>query len=174
VAADGSLGVRGEARAPKGLVWSGEMARLQVDWPEIPSARTIPGLRNSEPVKFRMAGQRFMLESLHLVGDGSDLRSSGSIDLRPAGTLDLSSRGTLALAPLGAWVPNLEIGGSSTLDASITGTRERPEIRGTVSIRNASAGSEDWPVSLSNANGAVTFTRQHATIQELKGEIGGG
>src|SRR5262249_32354244 len=118
--------------------------------------------------------QRFMLESLHLVGDGSDLRSSGSIDLRPAGTLDLSARGTLALAALGAWVPNLEIGGSSTLDASITGTRERPEIRGTVSIRNASAGSEDWPVSLSNANGAVTFTRQHATIQEIKGEIGGG
>jgi len=179
VFADGSVSVLGDAGAPRALVFTGEMVRLEVNWPERPSQRTLTGLRNAEPVKFKVAGQRLAVESLHLVGEGSDLRASGSADLRPAGALDFSVRGNLALAALGAWVPDLEVGGSSTLNASITGTRERPDIRGTVNILNASVGSEDLPVSLSNANGAVTFTRrdagvQHATIQDLKGQLGGG
>ncbi|HYM09569.1 MAG TPA: translocation/assembly module TamB domain-containing protein, partial [Bryobacterales bacterium] len=177
--ADGNFAVTGEARRPETVSASGSLTRLEVERPATLAAGGagklgVEKLHSAEPVKWAVANRRLTINALHLVGEGSDLRSSGWAELRPAGAVNFSVRGGLNLAALGSVGPNLQLGGSSTVDAAISGPLRRPDVRGSITIQNASIGSEDTPISLSNGNGVIVFSSDRATIQKLTAEVGGG
>jgi translocation and assembly module TamB len=167
--ADGDFGIEGNLRAPGFFHGSGILSRL-----ETATAPGVRALRNAEPVRWRITDGRAYIEGLHLVGEGSDLTSSGWADLGASGALRASVKGSLNLAVLGSLQPGLEVGGLSTVDATITGTRRQPNIDGSLEIRNAAVGSQTSPVSLSGGKGLIRFSSQRATIQNMTAEVGGG
>ncbi|MBI3698391.1 MAG: hypothetical protein HY238_26575, partial [Acidobacteria bacterium] len=174
ILADGMMVVQGEARRPESLAGSGELTRLAFEWSEGGAGGKGRTLRNAEPVKWRLANQNVTLDALHLVGEGTDLRGSGSAGLGPAGALNLAILGNLNLAALGGARPTWKVGGAAIIQAAVTGTVKQPDIRGSLEIRKASIGAEDLPLSLAEANGLVSFAGRRATIQKLTAKAGGG
>ena len=171
--ADGEVALTGEVERPETWAAAGALTRLELGWP---AAAGRPGflLRNPEPVSWRVAHQKLTLDALHLVGEGSDLRSSGALDLSPAGSSNLAVRGALNLAVLNSLESHLEASGLSTLDATLTGPGRRPELQGRLEIRDAAFRLEGSPLGISRANGVVQFSRQRAFIQKLTAAAGGG
>jgi translocation and assembly module TamB len=172
VPADGDITISGEARSLASLVLAGTITRLEVPLPQTAAAARIQSLHSPEPVKWRLAGRRLVVEAAHLVGEGTDLRFSGTASLD--GPINFGAKGSVNLAVLPGLGPNVDVRGASVIDAAVTGTLRQPDIRGSLEIRDASAGSENLPVSLSNANGTISFSRYSATIQKLTAEAGGG
>jgi len=172
IAADGEVSVSGDAVDPEGLRLGGTVTRLTVNLPENTAAPRLRELRNPEPVRWRVANRTLFVESAHLVGEGTDLRCSGSAAV--SGPVNFAVKGSLNLAVFGSLGPNLDVKGISVVDAAVTGQMQAPDIRGNLEIRNASVGSEDLPLSLNNVNGAILFSRYAATVQKLSGEAGGG
>ncbi|MBI3665994.1 MAG: translocation/assembly module TamB domain-containing protein [Acidobacteria bacterium] len=171
--ADGEMTVTGEPGRAGSWATAGALTRLELGWP---AGQDHPGflLQNPEPVRWRLANQKLTLESLHLTGEGSDLRSSGTIDLGPAGTANLNLRGALNLAVLHGFESRLDASGLSTLDATLTGGGRKPELQGRLEIRDAAFRLEGSPLGISRANGVLVFSRNRAFIQKLTAEAGGG
>ncbi len=170
--ADGFLTVAGRADSPDALTAQGSVTRLELKFPsETPPPRT---LRNAAPLTWRVANRKLALELVHLTGEGSDLKASGSVDLRPAGAVQVAVNGTVNLAVLGTFDPKLQATGFSTVNVNVGGTWRDPNLSGRVELRDGALGSEDLPLSLTGVSGAVTFARRRATIQKITAEAGGG
>ncbi len=146
---DGSLALSGEARRPETISADGSLTRLEIIVPANPGAGQQRTLRSVEPVKWRVAKQKLTLEALHLAGEGSDLHSSGSVDLGSAGAINLAVKGSLDLEVLARLESKLDVSGSSTVDATITGPLRHPDLRGAMELRKVSVGSDELPVSFS-------------------------
>jgi translocation and assembly module TamB len=168
-AADGAFSFAGSAGRPEEVTAQGSVTRLEVKLPGRSGS-----LRNAGPLAWRVAKRRLLLDSVHLTGEGSDLKVSGSTDLRSGGALQLAVNGGLNLAVLGTLDPKLKVTGLSTISVNIAGTLREPNLGGRLEIRDASLGSEDLPLALSGAQGVVTFSRRRATIQKITAEAGGG
>ena len=54
------------------------------------------------------------------------------------------------------------------------GDLNSPQMNGRVQFQNAAFNITDFPNGISNATGAIAFTGDRATIQDLTGETGGG
>jgi len=171
--ADGSFSIQGEARRLGSIALDGSLARLELRLPEQAVGR-VRELRSAQPVRWRLAGGKLGVESLHLTGEGSDLQAAGTLQLDPPGAIQATLNGSLDLAVLGGFQQTLEISGRSNLSVQISGTMEQPEVRGRLELADASLGSEELPVSLSGAGGVVFFSRRRATLQKLTAEAGGG
>src|SRR5205823_7832379 len=72
------------------------------------------------------------------------------------------------------FVPDLTARGTVMTNATIHGTFGDPQILGRVEFQKAAFNFTDVPNGISNATGAVIFTKDRATIQTLTGETGGG
>jgi translocation and assembly module TamB len=167
--ADGSFSFAGPAGRPEEVTTQGSVTRLEVKLPGRSGS-----LRNAGPLAWRVAKRRLFLDAVHLTGEGSDLKVSGSTDLRPGGALQLAIDGGLNLAVLGTLDPKLKVTGVSTISVNVAGTLREPNLGGRLEIRDASLGSEDLPLGIRNAHGVVTFSRRRATIQKITAEAGGG
>ena len=65
-------------------------------------------------------------------------------------------------------------GGKVALDATIRGDIPKPLINGQLTLQNATFSTVRLPLGISNANGAIIFNGNSATIRTLTAESGGG
>ena len=70
--------------------------------------------------------------------------------------------------------PDLVARGNATVQASIRGSLKDPQLNGRMELKNASLYLGDLPNGVDNANGALVFDRNRATIEKLTAETGGG
>ncbi len=97
-------------------------------------AERLQTLRSAEPMTWRLVKDTLTLESMHLVGEGSDLRGSGSLDLGTAGTLKLSATGNLNLGAFAVLDRRLRAEGFSTVNLTVGGTRQQPLLGGRLEV----------------------------------------
>jgi len=114
------------------------------------------------------------VESAHFTGRSTDLSLTGKIPLRDKNPLDLRVDGHVDLAELHDINRDFIASGVVTADASVRGDLASPQVNGRVQFQNASFNIADFPNGISNATGAIAFTGDRATIQNLTGETGGG
>ncbi len=131
-------------------------------------------LRNSGPLVAHMANSVVTVESAHLVGRSTDLGITGKIALDQPNPLDLRVNGQVDLAILHDLDRDFTSSGTLATDATVRGSFADPQIVGRVQFQNAAFSLADFPNGVSNANGAILFTKDRATIQSFSGETGGG
>jgi len=83
-------------------------------------------------------------------------------------------RGSMNLIVLQLLNPDLVARGNATVQASVRGSIQDPQVSGRMDLKNASLYLGDLPNGVDNANGAVVFDRNRATIERLSAETGGG
>jgi translocation and assembly module TamB len=131
-------------------------------------------LRNREPILASVDAKGVTLQSARLAAEGTDLEATGTIALRSRNPWNLRLRGSLNLPVLTMFEPDLLATGISTLDATIRGTLERPNVVGRLELKQANLNFTGLPNGVENANGVIVFDRTRANIERLTAQSGGG
>ena len=169
--AQGEVRLNGPALKPELI-----QAELRIPSLEIqPAPDATPfALRNSGPIVARMANGVFTVESARLTGPSTDLTIAGRVSLPQRNPLDLRLSGRIDLAILDTVSPGLKSSGAATVEASVRGPFNAPQLTGRLDLAGAAFNYADLPNGITNASGSILFAGDQATIQNLTGESGGG
>jgi translocation and assembly module TamB len=173
--ADFELGFRGPVLRPADWAAAARVTRLEIE--PAPVENIDVGrfaIRNSGPLVGTFDRRGFTIQSAHLVGDGTDLDVSGSLFFGAEVPWNLRVRGSFSLPGLSVIEPDLAATGDSTVDATVRGSLDDPDIVGTMELRNAAFRLRGIPNGLDRVNGSVRFDSDRATIQQLTASTGGG
>jgi translocation and assembly module TamB len=163
----GDLVLEGPLRRPDQLRLTGNLSDFYADIERVK-------LRNDGPLRFRLSGQAFDLDSFHVIGENSDLSGTGSVQLAGERRLNFTAHGTLGLQLLHSYDPDITGSGNLTGEATISGTFDRPTVQGRVQIVNGSVADVNLPSALTDMNGTFLFSQNQISIQELSARTGGG
>ena len=166
-ALDGTVTMQGPLRYPQRWGLSGELSGVSLD---VEYAK----LHNQGPVRFTYSQQLVRIEPVHFIGDGTDITGHGTINFTASRELDLEAVGQADLKLLNAIDPDLAASGQALMNMKVSGTLRQPLPHGQLQIKNAAATYAGLPSGLSEMNGSIIFTRDHAHIQQLTARTGGG
>ncbi len=129
---------------------------------------------NSQPLVVDISSKEARIRSANFAARDSSLEASGAVAFDPKGGSDLAVRGAVNLIILQLLNPDLAARGRATVQAQIHGSLRDPQLNGRMELTNASLYLSDLPNGVDNANGAIVFDRNRATIEKLTAETGGG
>jgi translocation and assembly module TamB len=172
--AEGTLRIDGPALRPREI--KAELSIPAFELHPAPKAGVPTGLalHNSGTLVLTMANSVVTVTSAHLVGSGTDFRVSGKLSLGAAGALGLHAAGRIDLSALQTLDADVTSSGTAIADATVRGSLSDPRIDGGLQIEKASFNIAGVPNGITNANGAILFSGDRATIQKFEGESGGG
>ncbi len=130
-------------------------------------------LRNAAPIRLSVDGQSLQVDSLRLVGDGTELDLTGSVDLRDQ-SLALQANGAANLAVLQGFVADVRSSGRAEVTARITGTAREPVVAGNALVTDGRLRQFSFPHALEELNGIVTFDVTGVRLDGLTARLGGG
>jgi translocation and assembly module TamB len=131
-------------------------------------------LKNSQPVLVAISSKEARIRSAQFSGRDTSIEVTGGMPFDARTGADLAVRGSANLIILQLFNPDLVARGNATVQASIRGSLRDPQLNGRLELKNASLYLGDLPNGVDNANGAVVFDRNRATIEKLTAETGGG
>jgi translocation and assembly module TamB len=131
-------------------------------------------LRNREPLLVALDVNGANLQNVHLVTEGTDLEATGTVAYRARNPWNLRLRGRVDLPVLSAFQPDLSASGVSTVDATIRGSLERPNLTGRMDVKDATVNFRNVPNGLEKLSGSIVFDRTRANIEKLTAQTGGG
>jgi len=131
-------------------------------------------LRNAKPVVVEISSSQALIKAAQFAARDTDLEATGTVAFNSKTGSDLSVKGSVNLIILQLLNPDLVARGSATVQASVRGSLRDPQLSGRMELKNASLYLGDLPNGIDNANGAVAFDRNRATIEKLTAETGGG
>ncbi len=131
-------------------------------------------VKNSKPVVVDITSTEARIRSAEFSARDTSLEVTGAVGLRNGDSAGLAVRGSINLIVLQLLNPDLAARGNATVQASIRGSLRDPQLSGRMELKNASLYLGDLPNGVDNANGAVIFDRNRATIEKLTAETGGG
>jgi translocation and assembly module TamB len=175
--AEGQVQVKGAAANPDDLKGAFQLSRLEVNpatLPNQPKPRRSASLRNAGPIELTLDRSVVRIQSFRLAGTDMNLSLTGTAALRGTQALDLRADGNVNLAVIEAFDPDVFSSGGVALSAAAQGTLAQPAVNGRLQLQKASLNLISAPNGLSNANGVIVFTGDHATLQNVTGESGGG
>jgi translocation and assembly module TamB len=167
VTASGSLTAHGPLRNLSRFEMQSQVETLEVSFPSLK-------WRNEHPVEVRYADNRLYTQSFRMQGPSTNLDVDGSF--RPAGPASLSFtiQGVADATILSLFEPGVQASGQSRIKLSVSGSPARPQLNGTVDVRDVALEYPGVPIRLSNLNGEIQLEGERATLKSLRGVIGGG
>lgn len=172
--AEGELRMEGPALRPAAMKAQLRLPNVEIRASTGGNSTASLTLRNSGPIVVTLANSVATVNSARLVGHDTDLAVAGKVALEPKVLPDLRVSGRMDLAIVHDFDSDFQASGVVTADAAVRGTLDAPLISGRTEFRNATFNVGDLPNGLSNANGAILFSGDRATIQSFSGETGGG
>jgi translocation and assembly module TamB len=163
----GTLTMQGPLRHPLAWNLAGNFTDVSVD---VEYAK----LHNQDPVRISYAQQYLHFESMHFVGEGTDLTGHGSVHLAGSRELDLAAEGHVDLKLLNSFNSDLSASGIMTVNMTVGGTIADPFPQGSLQVANSSMIYDGLPSGLSEMNGSLVFTRDRIHIDKLTARTGGG
>ncbi|HYX69995.1 MAG TPA: translocation/assembly module TamB domain-containing protein, partial [Terriglobales bacterium] len=163
----GRVALEGPLRQPRRLNVSGEFTQLALDVEHV-------ALTNGGPIRFSLANEVFRLDSMRIVGEGTDLSARGTAQLSGDRTLDLRAEGVASLKVIQTINPGLSSGGTLTVRVAVQGTAAQPELRGELEIQKGELSFADLPNGLSDVNGVLVFNQNRLQVRALTARSGGG
>lgn len=166
VRSSGSLQVSGRLAAP-----------LQLDGvllvPVLDAHSGVFHIEAAEPIRIRGAGGTFIIESLALRGNGTELRAEGT--LTTAGAARVQARGLGSLQLLEVFgEPIQSARGQFDLEVALERTPgAAPRLSGRVSIDDAAL-DVGLPFGLTEGSGEVVLAGTEIRIERFAGRVGGG
>jgi len=137
---------------------------------------SFPALKwwNEHPVEVRYADNRLSAQPFRMQGPSTSLVVDGSLLLARPPSLSLNVQGVADATILRLVEPGLEASGQSRIKLSVSGSPGRPQMNGTLEIRDVGLAYPGLPFRLSGLNGEVQLEGERATVKSLRGVSGGG
>lgn len=147
-------------------------ARLEI--PRYESQVETVLLHNSGPIVATYKNGTATLEAFRLVGDDTDVTSSGTVRLVDHQAMEMRADGQLNLKLLQSFDPQIVSYGKTSIGVQVGGTLSNPELRGRITIDHAGISYVDLPNGLSDLNGTLVFNEDRLQVEKLTAHTGGG
>ena len=169
-ATTGWISISGPLKKPESLLVATEIRELQVAIEQVE-------LRNEGPLRASFRDGRIQIEPARLAGAQTDVSVAGWLRVTgpPATrTLELRADGEMTMALLRTLNSELIGSGKLRLDATATGTLQRPLLKGRAQIYNGGMALRGFSTGLSKMEGSLLFDIHRVRIEKLTAEAGGG
>ena len=163
----GRLEIDGPFRDPAQLSGRGQLDSFAAGIENI-------NVANQGPILFNVQKQVLGIDSLHLVGEGTDFTASGHVGLTRDHAIEARANGSVNMRILQSFNSEFTSSGLTTINLAASGTVRRPRIRGRIQIANGAISYVDLPNGLSNIAGTMTFNEDRLQVQRLTAHTGGG
>jgi len=173
--AEGSVSITGPALDVRGWKATAQLSKLEL----YPQAQGAAGgrrftLQNDGPIALTLEKSVVTVTNAHFTGPSSNVRVTGTAQLDPKASLDLRVEGNVNLGIAQSFTTDIETDGAMTINASIHGSPDQPQINGRLEVQRGSVHFTDTTTGLSDANGTIVFSGNQATLQNFAGLVGGG
>jgi hypothetical protein len=130
-------------------------------------------LKAAEPFPLRLNSGRFVLGPTRFEGDFAhlELSGSGSVD---GGEILGYLRGNADLAVVSAFWSDIRGGGPVEIDATLSGTMERPDLHGRMGVHDGRLRLIGYPQTLESIDAEALFQGQTLTLASFRAFQGGG
>jgi translocation and assembly module TamB len=163
----GILDLRGPLFQPDRWAINGDLSGLALEVEHVK-------LHNEQPVRLAITHEMIDVPQLHMQGQGTDVRAHGSVYFSAPYNLDVTADGQIDLNLLSVFNPDFNASGIALVNMTLQGTYDDPLPQGTLQLANSSVNYANLPSGLSDLNGSLRFTRDHAHIEALGARTGGG
>jgi translocation and assembly module TamB len=169
---EGVATVSGPLKTPKEL--SGDAAFSQVDV-------KVQGveLKAAEPLRVGLRNGVATLEQVHITGQDTDMRASGTAELfgvtdPKGGKLDVKATGNVGMTLVHTFDPDIISTGKMEFTIAAGGRVSNPSMTGKVQFDNVNMAMDGVPNGLSGMNGTLVFNDDRLQVQSLTAKTGGG
>ena len=169
---DGAATVSGPLKTPKEL--SGEATFSQVDV-------KLQGieLKAAEPLRIGLRNGVATLEQVHITGQDTDMRASGTAELfgmtdPKGGKLDVNATGSVSMTVLHTFDSDILASGKMEFTIAAGGRVTNPALTGKVQFNKVNIAMDGVPNGLSNMTGTLVFNDDRLQVQSLTATTGGG
>jgi translocation and assembly module TamB len=164
--------VNGPLKTPKEL--SGEAQFSQADV-------TMQGieLKAAEPLRVGLRDGIATLEQVHITGQDTDMRASGTAQLfgatdRKGGKLDVQAKGSVSMTLLHTFDTDVISSGRVEFTVAGGGYLANPDLTGRIQFDKVNVAIDGVPNGLSNMNGTLVFNGDRLQVESLTATTGGG
>jgi translocation and assembly module TamB len=166
-AVTGTVVMQGPLRDPRRWSLDGDLSGMSLD---VEYAK----VHNQDPIRFHYAQQSLRIEQAHLVGEGTDLTTHGTVNFAGNRELDFSADGRIDLKLLNSIDPDVSASGMMSVNLTVGGTVAEPFPQGRIELTNGAVSYAGLPSGLSEMTGSLNFTRDRIHIDKLTARTGGG
>jgi len=169
---DGVATVNGPLKTPKALRGQAELNQFDVKLQGVE-------LKAAEPLRVGLNDGVATLEQVHIIGQDTDMRASGTAQVFGAtdpkgGKLDIKATGSIGVALLHTYDDNILSSGKMDFKIAAGGRVSNPALTGTVQFENVNVAMDGIPNGLSNMHGTLVFNNDLLQVQNLTATTGGG
>jgi translocation and assembly module TamB len=169
---DGVATVSGPLKTPKGLSGEAEFSQFDVKLQGVE-------LKAAEPLRIGLRNGMATLEQVHITGQDTDMRASGTAQLFGAtdpkgGRMDVKAVGSVSMALLHTFDSDIISNGKVEFTVAAGGFVADPEITGKVQFDKVNVAMDGIPNGLSNMTGTLVFNGDRLQVQSVTATTGGG
>jgi translocation and assembly module TamB len=168
----GVASVNGPLKTPKALNGIAELNNVDVKLQGIE-------LKAAEPLRVSLREGVATLEQVHITGQDTDLRFSGTAQLLGStdpkgGKISVKGNGGVSMALLHTIDPDIISSGRMQFTMAVNGQTANPKFSGNVQLEHVNIAMDGVPNGLSDLNGTLVFTEDRLQVQNVIGRTGGG
>jgi translocation and assembly module TamB len=169
---NGTATVSGPLKTPKALRGEAEFSQVDVKLQGVE-------LKAAEPLRVGLRDGLATLEQVHITGQDTDMRASGTAQLFGAtdpkgGKLDVKAIGGVSMTLLHTFDADMISTGRVEFTVGAGGYVTNPELTGRVQFDKVNVAIDGIPNGLSNMNGTLVFNGDRLQVQSLTATTGGG
>ncbi|WP_158790190.1 translocation/assembly module TamB domain-containing protein [Granulicella sp. L60] len=169
---NGEATVSGPMKTPKAMSGSAELSQVDVKMQGVE-------LKAAEPLRLSLHNGLATLENVHITGQDTDMRASGTAEVLGAtdpkgGKLDVKAVGTISMTLLHTFDSDIISTGKVEFTVGAGGRVMNPELKGTVQFDKVNIAMDGVPNGLSNMNGTLAFNGDRLEVKSLTATTGGG
>ncbi len=131
-------------------------------------------LRNSERILFSIANRNLVIENARIRGVGTDLFLSGSLPLDDRPNLGMNLNGSINLDILKGMDEKLVASGYAVVNIRASGSKQDPQVIGSVLLRDARLDYEDMPFPVSGIQGEIVLSTNIVRFEKISGSAASG
>ncbi len=169
---NGTVTVHGPVKTPTALTATAELSPVDV---------TVQGfdLKAQSPLRVGLRNGVATLEEVHITGQDTDLRASGTVELLgvtdpKGGVINVRSTGSLNVALLHTFDRDVTSDGKVTFEVTAGGRVKNPALTGNVDFQKVDLALDGIPNGLSNLTGRLVFNENRLQVESLTATTGGG
>ncbi|WP_353069477.1 translocation/assembly module TamB domain-containing protein [Tunturibacter empetritectus] len=169
---NGTATVSGPLKTPKALRGEAEFNQVDVKLQGVE-------LKAAEPLRVGLRDGVATLEQVHITGQDTDMRASGTGQLFGAtdpkgGKLDVKATGSVSMTLLHTFDADVISTGKVEFTVGAGGYVMNPELTGRVQFEKVNVAIDGIPNGLSNMNGTLVFNGDRLQVENLAATTGGG
>jgi translocation and assembly module TamB len=169
---NGTATVSGPLKKPKALSGEAELKQVDVKLQGVE-------LKAAEPMRVSLRDGVATIEQVHITGQDTDMRFSGTAQLFGAtdpkgGKLDVKAVGSVSMALLHTFDPDIVSNGKMEFTVAAGGQVMNPALTGRVQFDNVNISMDGVPNGLSNLTGTLVFNQDRLQVEKLTATTGGG